>query len=76
VNGPNPRIFGHGGLGGSFGFADLEHRIGHAYVMNWFDASKGNGDPRSLALSDEIYAAIGVATAHGAAGRRPVTSRR
>jgi len=60
VNGPNPRMFGHGGLGGSFGFADLEHRIGYAYVMNRFNASKGNGDPRSLALSDEIYAALGV----------------
>jgi CubicO group peptidase (beta-lactamase class C family) len=62
VNGPNPRMFGHGGLGGTFGFADLEHRVGHAYVMNRFDASKGNGDPRSLALSDEIYAALGVTT--------------
>lgn len=27
-NGPNPEIFGHGGTGGSFGFVDLEHRIG------------------------------------------------
>ncbi|MCV7259892.1 serine hydrolase domain-containing protein [Mycobacterium shimoidei] len=60
VNGPNPRIFGHGGLGGSFGFVDLEHRIGYAYVMNRFDATKANADPRSVALSDEIYAALGV----------------
>jgi CubicO group peptidase (beta-lactamase class C family) len=60
VNGPNPRIFGHGGLGGSFGFVDLEHRIGYAYVMNRFDATKANADPRSLALSNEIYAALGV----------------
>ena len=45
VNGPNPRIFGHGGLGGSFGFVDLEHRIGYAYVMNRFDATKANADP-------------------------------
>jgi CubicO group peptidase (beta-lactamase class C family) len=60
VNGPNPRIFGHGGLGGSFGFVDLEHRIGYAYVMNRYDATKANADPRSVALSDEIYAALGV----------------
>jgi CubicO group peptidase (beta-lactamase class C family) len=60
VNGPNPRIFGHGGLGGSFGFVDLENRIGYAYVMNRFDATKANADPRSVALSDEIYAVLGV----------------
>ena len=60
VNGPNPRILGHGGLGGSFGFVDLEHRIGYAYVMNRYDATKANADPRSVALSDEIYAALGV----------------
>jgi CubicO group peptidase (beta-lactamase class C family) len=60
VNGPNPRIFGHGGLGGSFGFVDLEHRIGYAYVMNRFDATKANADPRSVALSDQVYAALGV----------------
>ncbi|KAA1249296.1 beta-lactamase family protein [Mycobacterium simiae] len=60
VNGPNPRIFGHGGLGGSFGFVDLEYRIGYAYVMNRFDASKANADPRSVALSNEVYAALGV----------------
>ncbi len=60
VNGPNPRIFGHGGLGGSFGFVDLEHRIGFAYVMNRYDATKANADPRSVALSDEVYAALGV----------------
>jgi CubicO group peptidase (beta-lactamase class C family) len=59
VNGPNPSIFGHGGLGGSFGFVDLENRIGYAYVMNHFDATKANADPRSVALSDEIYAVLG-----------------
>ncbi|GFG75298.1 serine hydrolase domain-containing protein [Mycobacterium botniense] len=62
LNGPNPRIFGHGGLGGSFAFVDLEHRIGYAYVMNRFDATKANADPRSMALSNEIYAALGVTT--------------
>ncbi|TVS84128.1 serine hydrolase domain-containing protein [Mycobacterium helveticum] len=60
VNGPNPGIFGHGGLGGSFGFVDLEHRIGYAYVMNRFDATKANADPRSVSLSNEVYATLGV----------------
>jgi CubicO group peptidase (beta-lactamase class C family) len=60
MNGPNTRIFGHGGSGGSFGFADLEHRIGYAYVMNNFDATKCNADPRSVALSDAVYSALGV----------------
>jgi CubicO group peptidase (beta-lactamase class C family) len=59
VNGPNPKAFGHGGSGGAFAFADLEHRIGYAYVMNQFDATKANADPRSLALIDEVYAALG-----------------
>ncbi len=60
VNGPNPSIFGHGGLGGSFGFVDLENRIGYAYVMNHFDPTKANADPRSVVMSDEIYAVLGV----------------
>ena len=60
VNGPNPSIFGHGGLGGSFGFVDLENRIGYAYVMNRFDPTKANADPRSVVMSNEIYAVLGV----------------
>jgi CubicO group peptidase (beta-lactamase class C family) len=63
VAGPNPRIFGHGGSGGSYAFADLEHRIGYAYVMNKFDATKAHADPRSVALSDQIYAALDVKAA-------------
>ena len=27
--------FGHDGLGGQQGFADLDHRIGFGYVTNW-----------------------------------------
>jgi len=60
VAGPNRLTFGHGGSGGSFAFVDLEHRIGYAYVMNRFDASKCNADPRTTALSDAVYAALGV----------------
>ena len=60
VAGPNLHSFGHGGSGGSYGFVDLEHRIGYAYVMNHFDATKCIADPRSTALSDEVYRALGV----------------
>jgi CubicO group peptidase (beta-lactamase class C family) len=60
VSGPNPKTFGHGGSGGSFAFVDLEHRIGYAYVMNNFDATKCNADPRSVVLSDAVYSALGV----------------
>lgn len=58
--GPNKRIFGHGGAGGSYAFVDLEHRIGYSYVMNNFDYTKANADPRSVALSDAVYAALGM----------------
>lgn len=61
VAGPNPLSFGHGGSGGSYGFVDLEHGIGYAYVMNYFDATKCNADPRSTALSDAVYRVLGVA---------------
>ena len=47
-------------MGGSFGFVDLEHRIGYAYVMNHFDATKANADPRSVVMSNEIYRVLGV----------------
>jgi len=60
VAGPNSRSFGHGGSGGSYGFVDLEHGIGYAYVMNYFDATKCNADPRTKSLSDEVYRVLGV----------------
>lgn len=60
VNGPNAKMFGHGGSGGSFAFVDLENGISYAYVMNFFDKTKANADPRSIALSDQMYAALGV----------------
>jgi CubicO group peptidase (beta-lactamase class C family) len=60
VAGPNIHTFGHGGSGGSFAFVDLEHRIGYAYVMNHFDATKCNADPRSVTLSNAVYSALGV----------------
>jgi CubicO group peptidase (beta-lactamase class C family) len=63
IAGPNRKIFGHGGSGGSYAFVDLEHQIGYAYVMNSFDATKAHADPRSVALMREMYAALGVTAA-------------
>ena len=60
VAGPNLGSFGHGGSGGSYGFVDLENRIGYAYVMNYFDHTKCNADPRSTSLSNEVYRILGV----------------
>ena len=34
IYGPNPRAFGHGGYGGSFGMADPEEQLSIGYVMN------------------------------------------
>ena len=31
----SPHTFGHDGLGGQQGFADLDHKIGFSYVTNW-----------------------------------------
>ena len=60
VAGPNPLSFGRGGSRGTYGFVDLVHGIGYAYVMNHFDATKCNADPRSTALSDAVYRVLGV----------------
>ena len=57
IAGPNTRIFGHGGSGGSFAFVDLEHRIGYAYVMNHMGYHIAD-DPREKALRDATYACL------------------
>jgi CubicO group peptidase (beta-lactamase class C family) len=59
-SGQTLKIFGHGRSGGSFAFVDLEHRIGYSYVMNKFDATMAHAGPRSIALSYEVYATLGV----------------
>ncbi|MEU4798712.1 serine hydrolase domain-containing protein [Streptomyces sp. NPDC023327] len=47
-----PHSFGHTGRGGSLGFADLEHGIAFAYVMN--HVISGPEDPRAASLVDAV----------------------
>jgi CubicO group peptidase (beta-lactamase class C family) len=53
--GPNPRSFGHGGMGGSLGFADPDTGLGFGYVMNEMHAGLWLIDPRATALIDAVY---------------------
>jgi CubicO group peptidase (beta-lactamase class C family) len=55
--GPNPRAFGHHGIGGSIGFADPDARIGFSYCVNRMHAVGTNG-PRAARLIDALYAAL------------------
>jgi CubicO group peptidase (beta-lactamase class C family) len=50
--------FGHGGAGGSYGFADPEHALSVGYVMNKM-AMEFTGDARSHGLVGAVYEAIG-----------------
>jgi CubicO group peptidase (beta-lactamase class C family) len=55
--GPNPRIFGHGGWGGSLGFADLDARLSWAYVMNKMSPGTA-GDTRAFGILPALYGAL------------------
>jgi CubicO group peptidase (beta-lactamase class C family) len=55
--GPNPRIFGHGGWGGSLGFADLDARVSWAYVMNKMSPGTA-GDVRAAGMIAALYGAL------------------
>jgi len=52
--GPNPRAFGHHGVGGSIGIADPENRLSFAYGMNKMHQRKDNG-PRAGLLIKSLY---------------------
>ncbi len=54
--GPNPRSFGHFGVGGSLGFADPDAALGFAYTLNRSGPRWQN--PRNRALIDAVYAAL------------------
>jgi CubicO group peptidase (beta-lactamase class C family) len=55
--GPNPRTFGHGGWGGSLGFADLDARVSWAYVMNKMSPGT-TGDTRVAGPLMALYGAL------------------
>ncbi len=57
--GPNPRTFGHGGWGGSLGFADPDARVGWAYIMNKMSPVT-TGDTRVLGILAALYGALPV----------------
>lgn len=50
--------FGHGGAGGSYGFADPENGLAVGYVMNKMAMEEFTGDSRSHGLIGTLYEAI------------------
>jgi len=56
--GPNPNMFGHNGMGGSIGFADLDAQVGFGYAMNEMHSGYWIIDPRPKALSDALYGCL------------------
>jgi len=56
--GPNPRVFGHSGAGGSYGQADPEHRMSFGYTMNLMHSGVWLVDPRPRALLAKVYQAL------------------
>ncbi|MFO7963843.1 MAG: serine hydrolase domain-containing protein [Desulfobacterales bacterium] len=55
--GPNPDSFGHGGAGGSIGFADPEANIAVGYAMNQMQVNPDD-EPRAGFLVDAVYKSI------------------
>ena len=53
-----PTSFGHGGAGGSLAFADPEHGVGFAYVMNQMK-TEIPGPPRNRFLVDAVKECLG-----------------
>jgi CubicO group peptidase (beta-lactamase class C family) len=60
--GPNPHTFGHGGWGGSLGFADLDAGVSWAYVMNKMSPGT-TGDFRGAGPIAALYGSLASAAA-------------
>jgi CubicO group peptidase (beta-lactamase class C family) len=56
--GPNERVFGHPGMGGSLGFADPDAGVGFGYVMNRMLLPPDLIDPRWPPLIDALYESL------------------
>jgi CubicO group peptidase (beta-lactamase class C family) len=56
--GPNPRAFGHSGMGGSLGFADPELELGFGYAMNRMENGVFLIGPRATALMNAAFEAL------------------
>ena len=56
--GPNSEVFGHSGMGGSYGQADPENRMGFGYTMNLLHSGLWLVDPRPRALLRRVYEAL------------------
>jgi len=56
--GPNSEVFGHAGMGGSYGQADPENRMSFGYTMNLMHMGAWLVDPRPRALLRAVYDAL------------------
>jgi CubicO group peptidase (beta-lactamase class C family) len=54
IFGPSLSAFGHAGAGGSFAFADPEHRLAFAYTMNQMEPGV-LPNAKSLRLIEALY---------------------
>jgi len=52
--GPNPKAFGHQGIGGSLGMGDSDAKLGFSYAMNKWHDQHDNG-PRARRLIEAVY---------------------
>lgn len=52
--GPNPKAFGHHGIGGSIGMGDMDARVGLGYGVNKWHPRHDNG-PRARRLIEAVY---------------------
>jgi CubicO group peptidase (beta-lactamase class C family) len=56
--GPNDAAFGHGGMGGSLGFADPDREVAVGYVMNQMRFPAPGETTRARALVDALYSCL------------------